>query len=133
MSLELELDWLLSSFMHRAPAVTRAAVVSAGGLPLASSRGWPAEAADQLAAITSGLVSMVRGAARMFGGGPVARTVVAMEDAVLIIMSVGDGSAVAALAAADCELGQVAYEMTLLSDQAGPILAAGPAAVPRGA
>ncbi len=127
---EQDLNWPLSSFMHRAPAVTHAAVVAAGGLPLASSRGFPADEVDQLAAITSGLISLVHGAARMFGAGPVTRTLVAMEDRILIIMSVSNGSAVAALAPADCDLGHVAYEMTLLSEQAGRILAPGIRGVP---
>jgi uncharacterized protein len=117
------LDRLITSFTERVPAVAHAAVVSADGLPLAASAGLPRDQADQLAAVTSGLTKLVQGAARIFRGGPVAQAVVVMEQGTLIIMSVGDNSVLAVLAAPECDMGTVAYEMTLLGERAGPTLA----------
>jgi predicted regulator of Ras-like GTPase activity (Roadblock/LC7/MglB family) len=117
-----DLNWLVTAFTGRVPAVSHAAVVSSDGLPVAFSDGFLPGRVDQLAAVTSGLTSLVQGAARIFEGGPVAQTVVAMERGTLIVMSVSDGSALAALAAADCDMGLVAYEMALLAEQAGRVL-----------
>ncbi|HEX3388173.1 MAG TPA: roadblock/LC7 domain-containing protein [Streptosporangiaceae bacterium] len=117
-----DLNWLITAFTERVPAVANAAVVSSDGLPLASSRGLAADRVDQLAAVTSSISSLVQGAARLFDGGPVAQTLVTMEGGVLLVMSVSDGSSLAVLAGADCDLGLVAYEMALLAEQAGRAL-----------
>ncbi len=118
-----DLDRLVTSFTERVPAVAHAAVVSADGLPLAASGGLPRDQADQLAAVTSGLTKLAQGAARIFRGGPVAQAVVVMEQGTLILMSMGGNSVLAVLAAPECDMGTVAYEMTLLGEQAGPSLA----------
>ena len=113
-----DLNWLISAFADRVPSVAHALVVSSDGLPLAFSQGLPPERVDQLAAVASGLTSLVEGAARIFGGGAVNQTVVDMRQGLLIVMSVTGGSTLAVLAASDCDLGLVAYEMALLADRA---------------
>lgn len=122
MSTVQELDRLVTSFTERVPAVAHAAVVSADGLPLAASAGLPRDQADQLAAVTSGLTKLVQGAARIFRGGPVAQAVVVMERGTLIMMSMSGDSVLAVLAAPECDMGDVAYEMTLLGERAAPSL-----------
>jgi predicted regulator of Ras-like GTPase activity (Roadblock/LC7/MglB family) len=117
-----DLSWLITAFADRVPDVAHAAVVAADGLPLAFSAGLPPDQADQLAAVTAGLTSLMQGAARIFEGGPVAQTVVEMRGGLLIVMSLGDGSSLAVLAAAGCDLGLVAYEMALLAERAGRAL-----------
>jgi uncharacterized protein len=117
-----DLSWLLTNLIERVPTVAHAIVVSTDGLSLASSQGFPPDRADQLAAITAGLTSLTQGASRMFEGGTVTQTVVAMQRGLLIVMSIGDGSSLAVLAAAGCDLGLVAYEMTMLADRAGRAL-----------
>jgi len=119
----LDLNWLITAFADRVPSVAHAIVVSADGLPLAFSDGLPPDRADQLAAVTAGLTSLTQGASRIFEGGPVAQTVVDMHRGLLIVMSAGrGGSALAVLAAADADMGLVAYEMALLAEQAGSAL-----------
>jgi predicted regulator of Ras-like GTPase activity (Roadblock/LC7/MglB family) len=117
-----DLNRLVTSFTERVPAVAHAAVVSADGLPLATSAGLPRDQADQLAAVTSGLTKLVQGAARIFSGGPVAQAVVVMEQGTLIMMSLSGNSVLAVLAAPESDLGNVAYEMSLLGERAGPSL-----------
>ena len=39
-----------------------------------------------------------------------------------MIMSISDGSCLAVLAAPDCDMGLVAYQMTLLVERAGQVL-----------
>ena len=116
------LSWLLTNLIERVPAIAHAIVVSSDGLPLACSQGFPADRADQLSAITSGLTSLTQGASRMFEGGAVTQTVVEMQRGLLIVVSIGDGSTLTVLAATDCDMGLVAYEMTMLADRAGRAL-----------
>lgn len=117
-----DLNWLVTNFVERVPEVAHAVVVSSDGLPLAFSAGFPQERADQLAAVTSGLTSLTQGAARAFEGGIVVQTVVEMEGGVLVIMTISNGASLAVLAASSCDLGLIAYEMTLLVERAGRML-----------
>jgi hypothetical protein len=89
---------------------------------MAFSQGLPADRVDQLAAVTSGLTSLTQGGARVFEGGAVTRTVVEMQRGLLIVMAISGGSSLAVLAAADCDLGLVAYKMTLLVERVGNAL-----------
>ena len=112
-----DLNWLVTAFADRVPSIAHALVVSSDGLPLAFSQGLPPDRVDQLAAVTSGLISLVDGASRIFEGGPVSQTVVEMRYGMLIVMAVNGGSTLAVLAGSDCDMGLVAYEMALLADR----------------
>jgi len=114
--------WLVTDFADRVPGVAHAVVVSSDGLRLAGSARLPADRADQLAAVASGLVSLTRGAALCFDAGNVRETVVEMEHGVMLVMSISDGSSLAVLADPRSDIGQVAYEMTLLVDRVGRML-----------
>ncbi|WP_216210094.1 roadblock/LC7 domain-containing protein [Amycolatopsis aidingensis] len=111
--------WLITDFVRRVPGAAHAVVVSADGLLLANSDGLPQERAEQLSAVASGLISLTQGAARCFEAGNVNQTVVEMERGYLFLMSISDGSCLAVLAAPTCDIGTVAYEMTMLVDRVG--------------
>ncbi|MFG3342821.1 roadblock/LC7 domain-containing protein [Glycomyces sp. NPDC048151] len=117
-----DLGWLLAGFAERVPGVAHAVAVSADGLLLASSRDLPRDRADQLSAVTSGMVSLTQGASRVFEGGAVLQTVVEMDRGFLFVMSISDGSSFAVLASKNCDVGQVGYEMALLVDRVGQAL-----------
>ncbi|PPK61587.1 roadblock/LC7 domain-containing protein [Actinokineospora auranticolor] len=117
-----QFGWLVNDFAERVSGVAHAVVVSADGLLLTSSSRLPPDRADQLAAVASGLVSLTQGAARCFEAGAVKETVVEMERGIMLLMAISDGSCLAILAAPTCDIGQVAYEMTLLVDRVGQIL-----------
>ena len=117
-----DLNFLITNFADRVPSVAHAIVVSSDGLPIAYSKEFPPERAEQLAAVTSGLTSLTQGAARMFEGGEAKQTVVDMEEGLLIVMAVSDGSTLAVLLGDDCDMGLVAYEMSLLVVQVGDAL-----------
>ena len=117
-----DLNWLITSFAERVPDVAHAVVVSADGLTLAVSAGFPQERADQLAAVTAGVTSLTQGAARLFEAGMVVETVIVMQAGVLVVMAISNGASLAVLASSSCDLGLVAYEMTLLVERAGRAL-----------
>ncbi|MFT4263291.1 MAG: roadblock/LC7 domain-containing protein [Nocardioides sp.] len=116
------LDWLVDSLTRASPDVAHVILVSADGMPLARSAAFPPDRADQLAAIASGLTSLTQGAARCFAAGQVHQMVVEMDGGYLVLMSVGEGSSLAALASPACDLGQVGYEMSLLIDRVATAL-----------
>lgn len=117
-----DMGWLLSNFADSVAGIAHVVAVSADGLLLASSRDLPADRADQLAAITSGVVSLTDGASRMFNAGMVQQTIIEMDSGYLFLMSISDGSSMAVLAARSCDVGQVGYEMALLVDRVGEAL-----------
>jgi uncharacterized protein len=91
-------------------------------LPVAVSDRLDRPKADQLGAIASGLASLTQGGARCIDGGLVNQTVVEMDRGLLVIMAISDGSCLTVLAAASCDVGVVAYEMTVLVSRAGDVL-----------
>ena len=122
------LDWFVSNFVRDVPGVSHAILVSADGLLMASSTHLPTDRADQLAAVTSGLASLATGAARLFEAGEVRQSLVEMDDGYLLLMGVGNGSYLAALATISCDVGQVGYEMAVLVDRVGKAVEATPRA-----
>jgi uncharacterized protein len=116
------LNWLVANFAKATPGVAHAMVVSADGLPVAVSERLDRPRADQLGAIASGLASLTLGASRLFEGGQVTQTVVEMDRGFLFVMSISDGSLLAVLASSNCNVGVVAYEMTVLVTRVGDVL-----------
>jgi uncharacterized protein len=111
--------WLITEFVRQVPGVAHAVVVSADGLLLAGSQGLPRDRAEQLSAVSSGVISLTQGAARCFEAGGVNQTVVEMDHGYLFLMSISDGSCLSVLAAPNCDIGLVVYEMTLLVERVG--------------
>ena len=114
-----DLDWLVTDFAERVRHVAHAVVVSADGFAIACSAGLPRGCAGQLAAVTSGLAGLANGAARTFGAGEVIQMAVEMEAGLLVTMPVSSGSTLAVLATAECDLGLISCEMSLLAERAG--------------
>lgn len=117
-----QFSWLVTDFTQRVPGVAHAVVVSADGLLLTASEKLPKDRADQLAAVASGLLSLTQGAARCFQAGGVTETVVEMEHGLMLQMAISDGSCLTVLAAPQCDMGLIAYEMALLVERVGQIL-----------
>ena len=120
-----QLDWLLVDFVRGTPGARHAVVVSADGLRLATSQGVGAALGDQLAAVTSGLLSLAPGVAQSFAAGPVRQTIVEMAGGYLFVTSISEGSMLAVFAERTCDMGMVGYEMTLLAARVGHLLTPG--------
>jgi len=117
-----DLNWLVTEFTTRVEDVAHAIVVSADGVPLALSTGIPADAVQQLAAITSGMTSLMQGAARVFEGGAATQALVEMDGGLMFVKAISNGSSLAVLTAAECDTRQISYEMTLLVEAVGELL-----------
>jgi uncharacterized protein len=123
-----QLDWLLTEFMRGTPGVLHAVAVSSDGLRLAASERVGDGLADQLAAATSGLVSLARGTARTLDAGPVTQTIIEMAGGYLFLTSMTEGSSVAVVTDRDCDMGMVGYEVTMLATRVGHALTSQPRA-----
>lgn len=119
MALSSGLDWLLDDLTKRVQKVRHALVLSNDGLVTGASEGLQREDAEHLAAVASGLHSLAKGSGLHFGIGRVRQTMVEFDDGVLFVTAAGDGSCLCVLAGADADMGQVAYEMTLLVNRVG--------------
>ena len=122
MSDRRELGWLLDSFADRTPDVSHAIAISTDGLMVAATRGLRPDRADQLAATGSGLVSLLRGAARFFEAGAVISNVTQMDGGFMFSMAFSDGASLLVLATPTCDVGKVSYEMTELANRIGDAL-----------
>ncbi|MBP0461442.1 MULTISPECIES: roadblock/LC7 domain-containing protein [Streptomyces] len=121
-----ELDWLLDELVGRVASIRKALVLSGDGLPTGASRDLSREDGEHLAAVASGFHSLAKGVGRHFDVGQVRQTVVELDGAFLFVTAAGDGSCLAVLADADTDVGQVAYEMTLMVKRVGSHLATAP-------
>lgn len=121
-------DWgyLLDQLCDQVVGISHALAVSGDGLLIAASRQLPRENADQLSAFTSGLASLTTGAAKLMQSDPVEQNVTEMAGGYLIVMAIGDGSILTVLAAKNCELGQVSFEMAMLINRSGATLTPDP-------
>jgi predicted regulator of Ras-like GTPase activity (Roadblock/LC7/MglB family) len=117
-----DLDWLLNDFTDRVPEITHAVAVSADGLLIASSGDVDTELGDQLAAIASGLVSLLAGAGRLLKAEPVISNLTELQGGFLFSMAVSSGASLLVLASRSCDIGQVSFEMAELINQVGPQL-----------
>ncbi|WP_123604380.1 roadblock/LC7 domain-containing protein [Micromonospora sp. Llam0] len=120
----MNLDWLLDDLVDRVPTAQQAVVLSADGLLMGASRGLTREGAEHMAAMAAGFQSLAKGASRHFGSGPVRQTVIEMESAYLFVTAAGHGACLAVLAAADADIGLIAYEMAMLVTRVGQTLSA---------
>ncbi|WP_239394308.1 roadblock/LC7 domain-containing protein, partial [Frankia sp. CiP3] len=107
-------NWLVNNFVGSVPGVASAIVVSVDGLLLAVCDGFIRDRAEQLCAISSGLLGLALGAATLMESGPVRQTMVEMDHGTLLLMAISEGACLSVLAAKTCEIGLVGYEMTRL-------------------
>lgn len=115
-------NWLLKQFVDKTDGILEAVAVSSDGLLLAASAGRDRENVEQFAAITSGLISLTSGAAACYDFKAVEQVIVEMTDGYQFVTAIGDGSTLGVIAERECDIGQVAYEMTLLCRRAGAAL-----------
>ncbi|NBE50587.1 roadblock/LC7 domain-containing protein [Streptomyces boluensis] len=125
MAQNTELGWLLDDLTKRVEHVRHALVLSNDGLVTGTSTELQREDAEHLAAVSSGLHSLAKGSGRHFGAGTVRQTMIEFDEAILFVTSAGDGSCLCVLSSADADVGQVAYEMTLLVNRVGEHLGVG--------
>ena len=119
---ENDLHWLCQNFVGQNAGVAHAVVASVDGLGLAWSARLPDDRAKQIASISSGLVSIADGGARVFEAGEVKQTVVDMAGGYLFLMKISDGSCLCVLAAPGCDTEQLGHQMVRFVERVGAAL-----------
>ena len=118
-------NWLMVNFVGNTAGVEQAVAVSSDGLLLAMSATTDRATADRLAAIITGMRALSHGAAGELRKGPVVQVLIEMVNAYLFVSSISDGSTLGVVAAKNCDLGLVGYEIAMLVDRVGSQLTPG--------
>ena len=112
-------NWLMSKFVTETPGVEQAIAVSSDGLLMAISSNMDRASADKVAAIVTGLRSLADGASRVLRKGATQQVLIEMGQAYLFVAAISGGSSLGAVAAKNCDLGLVGYEIALLVQRVG--------------
>jgi hypothetical protein len=117
-----DVTWLLDNFVSQVPGVEQAVGVSSDGLLMAISAPLARSDADKFAAIISGTTSLALSAGRLLGKGPLRQVMTEFGEGYLLVSSISDGSCLGVVTGADCDLGLVGYQCTMLVQRIGALL-----------
>ncbi|MEU6811486.1 roadblock/LC7 domain-containing protein [Streptomyces sp. NPDC046831] len=121
-----DLSWLLTGLVNRVPHTRSALLLSSDGL-VKAAEGLDTDAADQLAALASGLYSLARSAGRHFDdGGDVRQIVTELSTSLLFVSTAGHGAVLAVLAGREADAAVLGYEMAMMVKSVRPHLATPP-------
>lgn len=115
-------NWLLNRFASETAGVSEAIAVSSDGLLMAMSSTLDRTEADRLAAITSAIMSLANGASRCYDLGEPNKVIIDLDHGYMLVSMISAGSALGVLATKSANLGNIAYEMALFTNRAGPVL-----------
>ncbi|XVQ09818.1 roadblock/LC7 domain-containing protein [Spirillospora sp. CA-255316] len=117
-----DFGWLLDDFATSTPGVAHALLVSSDGLALVGSGSMPADFADPMAAMTSGMISLGDNIARRVGESGCEQVMLKFSSGHFLFMSIGSLAGLAVLVNEGANLGAVAYRMTQLVQSVGHVL-----------
>ena len=115
-------NWLLANFVRTTDGIRDAVAVSSDGLLIATSEGLDRTGADHLAAIVSSLATLGRSASRRYDFEALKLIMIEMRRGFLLVSAIRGGSCLGVIADAQCDLGLVGYEISLLAERFGDML-----------
>jgi len=110
---------LLSGFTGDVAGVAHVLALAADGLLLASTPTLIRDQAERLAAAASGFTGLATQVNGELQGGGLLSITVELSAGYLIILEVPGGARLAAVTHANCDVGQVVYQLGLLADRVG--------------
>jgi predicted regulator of Ras-like GTPase activity (Roadblock/LC7/MglB family) len=120
-----QFNWLLNQFAADTPLVADVIAVSSDGLLVAMTHSLDRADADRMAAITSAIISLAHGAARVYDLGAPNKVIIDLDRGYLLVSAISAGAVLGVLAAKSANLGQLAYEMAMFANRAGAVLTPG--------
>lgn len=117
-----DVTWLLDSFVAQVAGVEQAVGVSSDGLLMAVASPLSRPDADKLAAVISGTTSLALSAGRLLDKGPLRQVIVEFGAGYLLVSAMSGGSCLGVVTSADCDLGLVGYQCTMLVQRVGALL-----------
>ena len=107
-----EVAWLLEQFADETPGLTHAVLVSLDGLRIAAARRVDRDLADQLAALTAGLLSLSNQLGGLLTLGGTEHVALRLAQGHVLCMRVADTAGLVVAASAGTDLRVLAYQMT---------------------
>ena len=86
---------MVDDFVQRVHGATHALILSSDGLPLASSSSVGTEESEQLAAISSGVLSLAHNSAALFDKGTCEQIIIRLSEGYFLFMGIGVGAGLA--------------------------------------
>lgn len=118
-----DLTWLLDGFRKDVPGVEWVLIVTTDGLCSHRCTGLEDEDAEQFAAITCGVFSLMKGADRHLGGnGYVHQVATQLSCHTYFVTSAAENSLLAVITGPEADAGLVGHGMALLASQAAGYL-----------
>lgn len=118
-----DLSWLLTDMAKRTPGTRGVLLLSSDGL-VKAAHNLDTDAAEHMAALSSGLHSLARAAGRKLASGDEVRHIaVEVDGARLFITPAGNGTCLAVLASTNTDTAMLAFEMAQLVMGVRPYLA----------
>ncbi|WP_214109271.1 roadblock/LC7 domain-containing protein [Acrocarpospora catenulata] len=117
-----QFNWLLDRFARDTAGVAEAIAVSTDGLLVAMSDDMRRVDADRLAAIVSALASLARGASGVYNLGETNKIIIDLDRGYVLVSTIGRGCVLGVLASKEANLGNLAFDMAMFANQAGPVL-----------
>ncbi len=117
-----DFSWLVSDFASSTPGVAHALIVSSDGLPLITSGSIPADIADPLSAMTSGLISLGNNIATQVDEERCDQIMLKFPAGHFLFMGIGTLAGLAVLVREGAGLGVIAHRMTQLVESVGHVL-----------
>jgi len=117
-----DFTWLINDFVRTVHGVTHALIMSSDGFPLTASEKMSTTESEQLAAISSGLLSLAGNSAALFDKGTCEQIIIRLSQGYFLFMGIDSGAGLAVLTGPDCDMKVVAYEMTQFVTNAGHAL-----------
>lgn len=117
-----DVNWMMDNFVQHTTGVEQAVAVSSDGLLMAASATLQRAEADKLAAMISGMTSLAFSASRLLVKGPLRQVITEFNNGYLLVSQISGGSCLGVITPADCDLGLVGYEATMLVQRIGALL-----------
>ncbi|MBK6872681.1 MAG: roadblock/LC7 domain-containing protein [Kineosporiaceae bacterium] len=108
-----DFTWLLAKFARETAGVVDVIAVSSDGLLMATAEDADRATSDRLSAIVSGMASLAAGAGTSYGLGALNKVIIDAEGGFLVVMAMGAGALLGAVADTNASLATVAYEMAV--------------------
>lgn len=114
--------FMLERFVADTPGVEQMLGVSSDGLLMSLAVPMDRGDADKLAATVSAMTTLSVSASRMLAKGPLTQVITEFADGYLLASVIAGRACLGVVTNADCDLGVVGYEVTMLVERIGDVL-----------
>lgn len=115
-------NFMLKQYLQDVPGVLQVIGVSSDGLLMAMAAPMDRADADKLAAAVSGMTSLAVSAGQLLAMGGLSQVITEFEGGYFVATLIKGRACLGVVTSADCDLGSVGYEATMLVERIGEVL-----------